>query len=141
MPFVVNKYIRDTGLYSTPEKAGEVAYPMGCCGLLEAHGFDSFQAFEHDAEGIPINWNKAWGAIKEAQKESHRNCALITLSAAQVGAKADAEANGFKVIFEFFNPNSRRICYIMAKTLFADKEAFITAFKAAGSTSETWARA
>lgn len=112
-------------------------WPMQCCGMLLASNF----------HGVPMNsnenylydelkrrylpktdedWKLDFDKIKSAQETNGRNCALISLSSDQKTARAQAEKNDFKQIFEFYNPNSGNMVYLYVHLLYesqADHEA------------------
>lgn len=116
-------------------------FPMDCCGMMQGSGFS-----EQVLEGTQFNkyWNKQLPVYRHPTKEdwkqrleylidksegNRRNCAMIVLSADQKEIIAVAEESGFKIIQEFFNPNSNNMCYIMTYLHFANEKDYDDAWK------------
>lgn len=100
-----------------------VTSALSCCGLVTAEGFGK-HLFENKRYYFPKekDWKKDFQNILDEQADGPYNCALIVLSSDQVIVKEIAEANGFKTIQEFFNPNSGNQCYIMTRIENESKE-------------------
>jgi hypothetical protein len=95
--------------------------PMTCCGMLEASGFNDIVKDELGTRYANDNDRLGFfAAIEQAQVEDKRNCALISLSDDQPSALAQAKQHGYRVVFEFYNPNSGNKVYLLTKLLWED---------------------
>lgn len=118
--------------------------PMTCCGMLEAWGFsEPYQRgtrtiqkkYDPDPQILPnmvkpdpaqvkIRFERV---LKEQTQDIWRplNCALISLANTQLTQIKEAEAAGFKKVFEFYNPNSGNMVGIYTHTLWKNEEEFL----------------
>lgn len=102
---------------------------MECCGLLGAFGFATriVQDWQGGIRRVDITeeqQHRYFSQVISAQAEHQRNCALITLSESQSSMMQLAETYGFKVVHEFYNPNSGHIVYILVRTIYANKSEY-----------------
>jgi hypothetical protein len=96
--------------------------PMGCCGMLSASGFTYD---ENDDKLHEDDREEFFDRIFEAQQEYDRSCALISLSSRQPAEIEHAKKRGFKIIHEFFNPNSGNTVYLMTHTLWKTYDEYL----------------
>lgn len=119
-----------------------VDYPMDCCGLVEAKwitsGVEATGVLIEDFGGREYksnystdeDWDNHLKQIEEHQLKYCRNCALLTLASYQNDAIKAVERNGWKVIHEFYNPNSCFRVRIYQKTLWNSSDEYRQAVKA-----------
>lgn len=113
--------------------------PLRCCGLMTGEGFHD--SVIDTSRKIPHPWRKnefthgarvttvedhtnALQKLINESKSCQRNCVMIVLSSAQTNEKTAAEKMGFKVIQEFWNPNSGNLVYIMTYLHYADHDSY-----------------
>lgn len=121
--------------------------PMQCCGIAMGEDFThTIPGVVREGAGIfdenryitrprPVNEEDVRERLKELIKHSalySRNCSLITLGSGQDFQLRVAKEFGFKVIHEFYNPNSGNQVYIMARTSIKSREEANTYFKPGG---------
>lgn len=123
-----------------PNHIEHVDAPMACCGMLSGHGFSNPVFTGVEIKHTTWNGMERWVPetraatkddvilrlqnLKDIANDNGRNCVLITLSSSQPLEREAAEQEGFKVIFEFYNPNSGNQCYVMAYTKYANYEEY-----------------
>jgi hypothetical protein len=104
--------------------------PMSCCGLVMGSGFDKsiretppsvdpktnsyiFGKYRYPNKS---DFESMFLELEDYKEDFGRNCALISLSSEQKTALEVAKQRGYKVIFEFYNPNSGNQVYLLVKT-------------------------
>lgn len=114
-------------------------YPMKCCGMVQAFGFNSYDVpttgVRIHEEGTRFQWSERYSTdedwinyfkqIEEHQLKHRRNLAMITLSEySQQKAIEIAERLGYKMIQKFWNPNSGFHVRIYTKVLWETPEEY-----------------
>lgn len=108
--------------------------PMKCCGMVMAQGFNEtistgkkspYGNFMEVRSAAKKDFEDRLDAVVNHQETHGRNCAIITLSTDQFNVKEIAEERGFKVVHEFYNPNSDNQVYILARVDYENKDAYM----------------
>lgn len=110
--------------------------PLACCGLVTAK-YITCEVREYKKDTVHP-YTKAVGywasryateddikerlvRLKNTTESDCRSCCLILLSSEQEDAIRVALSEGFKVIHEFWNPNSGNMCYMLTHTQYMSR--------------------
>jgi hypothetical protein len=118
--------------------------PMTCCGMMMGSNLtDNVWTGDYYED----RWNKGYfhptvgpatvddvvARLRKLKLEAsnlERNCLMISVSSEQPTAHEAAKREGFRTVFEFYNPNSGNIVSIMVYTQYADREEYLASIEA-----------